>query len=270
MKTYKLLFLFFFLLISRISFSDIIPDHSHYVDKCVKITNLSDYSDISLVGYISNCLVGCLTTYKISSSTCLTKGYKFNTLLIIAVKSNYLTGKDITAIDWSKDKNAVISSINIEPYAGYLDNSNPISAIDQFYKIVGFTDTSVVLYKWKEINKFNNGKPDSIKTYSYSDDSTKLSQKIATKIKTNLYNSAIELYPNPTQKNFHLKITNNYHGSVSIKIHTIDGKTVRTLIVDKSETLMDYNLNVDNVAKGYYLVDVIMGKAVEVKKIMIE
>ena len=33
-------------------YDDIIPENSHFVEKCVKITNLNDYPDVSLIGYI--------------------------------------------------------------------------------------------------------------------------------------------------------------------------------------------------------------------------
>jgi hypothetical protein len=269
MKLYRFALLISFLLLGKISYCDIIPENSHAVDLCAVITNLSDYPEISLLGYVTG-PTGVIPTYQINATDCLQKGYKYNTLYIYAVKNCYLSGKDITTIDWTKDCNALKSSIDIEPFGGYVDDSNPINAKEQFYKIVGFTDTSVVIFKWKEINKFNNGKADSVKLYSYSGDVTVLSQEISTSIKTNTITSSIELFPNPAKKNFHLKITNNYSGKVSIKVHSIDGKSVRSLVVDKSETTMDYAIDVDKVAKDYYLVDVIMGKTVEVRKLLIE
>jgi hypothetical protein len=176
MKLQKLLLLICPLVCCIIS-ADIIPDNSHPVEKCVKITNIADYPDISLLGYVTGPMIE-PETYGITAKDCLHKGYKFNTLNILAVKRSYLLNKDIAKVDWSKDRNVVKSNIQIECYGGYMNDSIHISGIEQFYKIVGFTDSSVVLFKWKETNKFNNGKPSSTKKFTYKGDIKKLSQKM--------------------------------------------------------------------------------------------
>jgi hypothetical protein len=271
MKTYKL-YLFIVLYLScRISYCDIIPPNSHYVNKCVVITNVNDYPDISLLG-VTNCMAYCPTIYLIGSTTCLDKGYKFNCLTIYGVSNSYLAGKDITTIDWSKDKHAFKTNIQIDPAGGYADNSNLIYSINQYYRIVGFTDNSVVLYKCKEIDYFCNGSIAVSSIGKYSGDSTKLSQSLptGTKAASGSYGTAIDLFPNPAQKSFRLKLTNSYRGNVSVKIYTIDGKSVRTFNVNKSEILMDYLMHADNLAKGSYFVNIIMGNAIETKKVVIE
>ncbi|MDP4240395.1 MAG: T9SS type A sorting domain-containing protein [Bacteroidota bacterium] len=266
MKTQRLLLIILLLISCKISYGDIIPDNSHYVNKCVKITNVENYPEILLIGYsigVSSSMS--IPAYSISSSDCLTKGYKYNSLAIYAAQKSYLTGKDITAIDWTKDGNAVKSNMDIECYGGFLDDSNPISAIDQFYRIVGFTDNSVVLYKWKEINKFNNGKPDSTKIYAFSGDSSKLSQRIMTKVTPIRYNSTIDLYPNPAHKNLHIKLNNSYQGDVSFVIRNVEGKEVKSTHVSKPVASADYSVNVDHLARGTYFVSIVMGKAVVCK-----
>lgn len=268
MKTLKLFFLISLLLIIQNVYCDVIPDNSHYVDKCVKITNLSDYSDISLIGYVAEPMS--IPTYFITTTNCLTKGYKYNTLYIFAVENSYLSDKDITIINWLNDDHAIKSNIQIECNGEYLPNSSPISSINQFYRIVGFTETSMVLYKWMEVNKFNNGKLDSIITYTYEGDSTLLSKKLILKVPSNQNNSAIELYPNPVKKNFYVKLNNNYQGIVSVKMHSSDGKVVSILNTNKSEKLINYSIPVENLSKGIYFVTITMGEAIETKKIFID
>jgi hypothetical protein len=238
------------------------------VETCVKITNLTDYTDISLLGYVTG--PKSIPTYLITSSECLVKGYKYNTLNIFAVKNSYLSDKDITTIDWLKDNSVIKSNIPIESFGEYLSNSIPISAINQFYRIVGFTETSVVLYKYMEVNKFNNGKSDSVITYTYAGDSTLLSQKLIVAIPSSKNNSTVELYPNPVKKSFYIKLSSTYQGIISIKILSSDGKVVSILNTNKTEALLNYSIPLENLSKGTYFVTITMGTAVETKKIFID
>lgn len=268
MKTCKLLFLLTFLFIARIACCDILPENSHFVNKCVKITNIIDYPDISLLGYVTE--PAKIPTYIISSDNCLYKGYKFNDFTIFAVKKSYLAGKDITSIEWNKDKNAITNNIKIDPYYGFLHDTIPINAIDQFYRIAGFTDKNVVLYKWKEITKFNNGKPDSVKIYTYPGDSTLLSQKIQTNISTTQYSSSIILYPAPNKKMLNLKINNFYYGLINVKILSLDGRVLKSIRINKLGTKIDSAIQVEELAKGTCLVKVEMGKYIETKRMIIQ
>ncbi|NBC84039.1 MAG: hypothetical protein GVY19_11775 [Bacteroidetes bacterium] len=146
---------------------DIIPENSHYVNNCVKITNINEYDNLVLLGYIWSVGNYHGGTYKISAESCLTNGYKFNTLRIFATDSTGIIGKDIDKIDLPNDKNALETNIEIYPYKGYYHDSIPIDKFDEYYKILGFTDTSIVIYKWKEVFGFNNGSEDSIVTHDY-------------------------------------------------------------------------------------------------------
>jgi hypothetical protein len=78
-----------------------------------------------------------------------------------------LTNKNLDSINWKNDKNIFRANIDIESYGGYVDNLTPISSIEEYYKIESFQDSTLVLYKSKEVTKFNNGRPVSIKTFSY-------------------------------------------------------------------------------------------------------
>jgi hypothetical protein len=271
MKTYKLYLFIVLYLLCRISYCDIIPPNSHYVNKCVKITNVNDYPDISLLGVINDVLYD-QTTYLIGPTTCLYKGRGSNCLTIYGVNNSYLTGKDIATIDWSKDKHALKTNIQINPDGGYADNSNVIYSVKQYYRIVGFTDNSVVLYKCKEVDYFCNGSIAVSSIGKYRGDSTKLSQSLpaGTKVASDSYGTTINLFPNPVQKSFRLKLTNSYRGNVSVKICTIDGKSIKTFNVYKTELLLDYLIHADYLAKGSYFVNIIMGDAIEIKKIVIE
>jgi len=163
----NLLFILSFLFVSEISYCDVIPENSHKFDKCVKIINVDDFPEYCLLAYMSY-PTGGRNIYIINSKTCLEKGYHYS-LNILAVKKEYLAKMDLNTTNWLKDKNALKSNIFIDSDGGYESNDNPISSIDAYYKIVGFTDTSVILYKCKELLRFIDGRPALIKTYKYDD-----------------------------------------------------------------------------------------------------
>jgi len=165
MKKRCLLFLCF--IASSVLYSDVIPDHSHSVDKCVKIINAADFPDISIVALIKHPAADKAYAEIIDPKSCLSKDYKFNTFQLIAVRKDYLAHKNLDSIEWIKGQNCLFSNIDIEPYGGYEDNANPLCDVEEYYKIESITDSAFILYKCKEITKFNNGRPASVKTYSY-------------------------------------------------------------------------------------------------------
>lgn len=256
-------------LLSKTCFGDVIIGNVHYVEKCVKITNIDDYPEVSLLGFIPPSSAP-YDTYIINSSQCLTKGYKYNDFNVFAINKEYLIGKDIKKIDLPRDPNAISSNLHIELYGGYLNDSIPISGIEQYYKIVGFTATSIVLHKWKEVNKFNNGKPDSTSTYTYDGEISELYQKIQTGIHSYQSSSNIELYPNPAKKIIHFKLIGNDQGIVPIEIVTLNGKVVKSLTLRKNGILLEYDIPLENIRSGAYLVNIKLGAKVESRKIVIK
>lgn len=268
MKTFFLPFLLFVLL-SHVSFGDIIISNTHFVAKCVKITNMDDYPDVTFIGY--SMLLGQMRQVaELSSSECLDKGYRLNNYIVFAVNKSYLKGKEISKVNFPKDPNALPSDIAIEPYKGYVWDSIPISAIEEYYKVVGFSDSNVILSKWKQVTKYNNGKPDLIETFTYNGDVSPLYQKITVGVNSSKKQSGIEVFPNPTNKNIHLRINDPYNGKVLVELLTADGTVVKTFNLDKPGLILDYDIPVANMAKGVSFVKVQMGKLVEYKRIIIK
>jgi len=254
--------------ISKTCFGDVIVIGVHYVEICLKITNIEDYPEVCLLGFSQGSIK--YDTYIISSSKCLSTGYKGNFFYIYAVNKTYLEGKDLQKLNLLKDINAVNSNMQINGFGSYVDDSSHISAIDQYYKIAGFSSNSVILYKWKEVNKFNNGKPDSTSTYTYDGEISELYQKIQTGIHSYQSSSNIELYPNPAKKIIHFKIISNDQGIVPIEIVTLNGKIVKSLTLRKNGILLEYDIPLENIRSGAYLVNIKLGAKVESRKIIIK
>jgi len=268
MKTYNQLLVVVFLFICKIAYGDIAPSSNsstqHYVSLCTKITNLNEYPEISFLGYVKSYFGSSFYAYEVSSNQCLTKGYKFNTFSLYAVKKSYLEGKAISTFDLPNDKNAVKASIAIDLSDGYYTpDSDPLISQEYCYKIIGYTDSTVALYKWKEVTKYNNGQSDLIRYYN-SNGFPLLSQSIP-----NHSNSSVELFPNPAQKSAHLKISNTYTGNLRIAIYSIDGKKVSSTSIRKDESTLDYEMSVTSLSKGTYLVYVGIDDKVVWKKLVV-
>ena len=166
-----------FFVFCKIAYCDVIPNNSHLVKKCVKISNADDFSEYSLLAYLVYPTGEPTGTYTIHSNECIELGYKFNSLHIIAIKNKYLVGKNIDTIDWLKDKHAI--KVHFDTYCGdyYVSNGNPIASVEEDYKIVECTDTSVVLFKCRELVGFINGQPALISTYTYNAGMVYIDQK---------------------------------------------------------------------------------------------
>jgi len=144
-----------FLFSSTVS-ADVIPPNSHSLNRCVKVVNLNEFSDVVLIGHYKGSMVDKYESYQVKNNECLTKGYKFNSLSI------YWNTKDKPN---SVEPNNLLLE-NVEPYGGYVDQNNPLVKENIEYSIAGFSGGKLVLYKSKQISEYNNGTPKKIETFS--------------------------------------------------------------------------------------------------------
>lgn len=271
MKPIRHLTILLILVISQNGYCDIIPNNSHFVDKCVKITNVGEYDNFVMLGYIWYVGNYHQDTYEVSSDECLTKGYKYNTLRLFGLKSDYISGKDIDNIDLPSDVNALETNIEINPYAGYYHDSIPIDKIEEYYKILGFTDTSVVIFKWKEVYGFNNGLADSIVTSDFNGDNSQFYQNMPTGLngsKELILNT--QVYPNPADELISVKISNSYIGLVKLQLISQDGKIQTDKEVVKDFDLLTEEISTCKLTQGIYFLKLQFGDVVETKKIVIK
>ncbi len=144
--------------------ADVTPENSHPLPKCIKIVNLDEFSDIYFIGYITGPMVENYETYMIEPDKCLTMGYKFNTLKILAAKKSYVDSVGINNIDISNE-NVFSSDEQISPYGGYVDENNPLIKLEIEYSILGFSDDKLILYKSKETSEYNDGTSTKVETF---------------------------------------------------------------------------------------------------------
>jgi hypothetical protein len=153
---YTLFFSAFVLFFSSTVSADVIPPNSHLLNRCVKVINLNEFPDIVLIGYYTGPMVQNYETYQIKNNECWTKGYKFNSLKI------YWNTKDKAN---SIDPNNLLLD-NVEPYGGYVNQSNPLVKENIEYSIAGFSGGKLVLYKSKQTSEYNNGTSAKVETFA--------------------------------------------------------------------------------------------------------
>jgi hypothetical protein len=82
-------------------------------------------------------------------------------------------------------------------------------------------------------------------------------------------NNNLSVFPNPASEMINVSLTNNLNNTVSIYFTNIFGQTLRKENVG-SETYINTHLNVNDLPKGIYFVNVRIGQTSSVKKIVIE
>lgn len=160
---FSLVFVLFF---SSIASADIMPGNSHSLNRCVKVVNLDEFSDIVLMSYVTGPMIASDEINQINTNECITKGYKFNSLSI------YWNIKDkLNVID---PNNLLLE--NVEVYGGYVDDKNPLVKEDIEYTIKKISDGKYSLYKSKLISEYNDGTPKKVETFDST--STSSSSKL--------------------------------------------------------------------------------------------
>lgn len=143
--------------------ADVIMPNTHAVERCAKIVNINQYSDIVLVSYITGPTISTYQASQIQGNTCLNKGYKFNNFGIYWTTTEKFKTLDLANLNLS-DINMLSSEV--EPYGGTVDDVNPLIKETIEYSITKNTNGTFVLNKTKVISEFNNGASAKIETFS--------------------------------------------------------------------------------------------------------
>lgn len=173
---------FVFLFLSAAS-ADVIPPNSHPLGICVKIVNLDEFPEMYLIGYITGPMVKGHEAYIVEKDKCLSMGYKFNQIKVLAARKSYIDSVGVNNLQTQKvqipgecpggcyseelsDKNVFVSDEKIYPYGGYIEQNNPLVKEEIDYSIAGFSGEKLILYKSKQISEYNNGAPKKVETFS--------------------------------------------------------------------------------------------------------
>lgn len=163
-------------------FADIIPEGNyHLLGRKVYITNLDAHQNITLLGCVDAVMPHGYTAYKIQQNEQLERGYKFNTLRLLAIPTNLLKefgDINVTATHYyqaqetpfSKKLNDIAiakdSFVDLNYLVGgfYISDDDHRIADDYYYEIKDIEKESLTLKLVKREITFDNG---SRKTITY-------------------------------------------------------------------------------------------------------
>jgi len=190
--------IFFAVLIIIPANADVIFPGMKIYDRCVSISNLSDYPDVVFVGYITGPVIQYENTYIINSSECLTQFYKANDLTIYAVEKEYFENIGLDNIDFESDPNVLSYTFDINVDSEYTVVANPLTKEERYYSVAGFNDTALILYEERRVSYYG-----SIINKEEIFDEPKIPdiRSVINDSKTNIENSTLNYYFIEIQEN---------------------------------------------------------------------
>ncbi len=161
--------------------ADIAPSDQHPVDNTVQFTNLDDFPEIVILGYIVGPSYDSPNFFLIKNNEVLQKGYKFNDLGLYWASSKYMEHVGIENIvtntdigheyygdeyfqQVTNDPNIYFITSAIDPGDFWVDDHDDLKAQISEYEIAGFIGDEIVIYLARKIQKFSIG-DDSIHVF---------------------------------------------------------------------------------------------------------
>jgi len=166
MKRFFLTIILLILLVPVYIHGDVLPEDSHLVHRQVFITNLTEFPQIQLLGYITGPMIQNYQIQVIEEDVPLSKGYKFNDIKIVAITNEAIEdagGIENIAFDLIAQRKPPASII--DPFGGYVANSNPLIAEEYYFQVTVVTEKSLFLRLYRTVLKYNNDSPDRIVNY---------------------------------------------------------------------------------------------------------
>jgi hypothetical protein len=269
MKLLKFLIIVPCLLITHVSFADIIDGGSSYSyqEKCAMVTNLSEYPEISLVAVNYSFYGEPESVNIVKPGECVVKSSNNYRFEVYAVRNDYIAGKRLMQIDWGSDKNTFRSSLSLEA-ASYTS----IHKTENYYKIVGFTETSVVLFKWKEVVRYNYRSADASSKetiFEYDENMPSLMQQIPLGVHSQSIFSNIKVYPNPTKGTFRLGPISDSDGDIRAELYNANGKLLKIYRLEKNAGTAHFFIDASDQPADVYFLKIHFGEISDVRKVVI-
>ena len=197
MKKTKCTLLLLLVILTINSYGDIIMPQRQPVSVYVKINNLNDYPDIVIIG-LNDCLAASNSNKAfIVEPDSFLLIHKSCPLKLYAVEKSYFEKKGIEKIKWGEDKNVresnlifsekvleetenmgeVVSSPDTAETDGVIVvwgvGRRAVHTKEMTFNIAGFDDTSMVMYKTTQIDKYHR-RSDDVRNFEYEGDLSKL------------------------------------------------------------------------------------------------
>ena len=181
----KIIIIYMICLIPLFILADVAPSDMHPVDNCVRLTNLDDYPEICVLGFIVGPMYDSPHFFEIENEKCLDKGYKFNDLGLYWAQKKYVDSIGIENIViktnigpelWgdtyfkqvTNDPNIFFITSALDPGDFWVDDYNNLKSQISDYEIAGFIGNEIVIYLAQQIQQYDDGLKD-IQTYDCPD-----------------------------------------------------------------------------------------------------
>ena len=154
------------LVVAPQAFADALMPNTRIVDRCVKVVNLVDVPEVALIGRIKQIGGGADKIYEIQNDTCISKGYKFNSLSLYWNDKSKPTTIDENKMVYLVGENGnLFPSKEINLYGGEVENDNPLVRQEIEYRIGTDTKTGKkVLFQSKLLLGYNDGRATTTET----------------------------------------------------------------------------------------------------------
>lgn len=248
--------------------ADILPDDYYYIEKCVQITNVDSFPELVLVGLVND-VTSSDYNMLIVANECLERGYKHNSITLFGVHSDYMVDKTLESVVLPNDPHFLAATCDVGPQGYSVSDSTPISKITDYYKIIGFTEDSIIMHKWKEVYNFYDSDQDSTAYYEYVGDTQSLYQIIPLGI-GDKKSVELSIYPNPVNDELNIKVNNNYSRTILISFYALNGQLVHSVEKENMMYSEELQLDMNNLDRGVYFMEMCFGDKKEVRKIIVE
>lgn len=173
----------------------------HYVDSCVKITNLNEFPDITIVGVYRDAMEDGTNGFLINNNECIKEGYKFTRLAVGWIdKIKPIDLENLKVDDSGLPTEINILSEDLSFYVGEVKDNTYIKAITKEY-IIKQKGGSIYFVQSKEITEYNNNKPTKIETFGDQDKKTEI-KKNDIEVKKESNTNDNQNYVQPAKKGF--------------------------------------------------------------------
>jgi len=146
--------------------ADIVPGDSHLVNREVRILNLDQFPGFVLVGFVTGPMIETYEVHEIRDDQPLTKGYKFNSLQLLAIPSNLLeTIGGLAEVDFQQLTRRMEPAGIVDPHGGHVSNDNPLVAERYEYLVESASASRLVLKLERKVSTFSDGQPERIEEF---------------------------------------------------------------------------------------------------------
>lgn len=152
-----------------ILYADVIPAGHHIVSRSVSISNVDDYPEFTIVGYITGPMISGYKILEIKQDVRINKGYKFNQIKLYVVHNEVINSIGSGSIEnIGNVYNLVTPTDIIDPGDFPIEDANPLVAETITYTIAGIVNKHLVMYISERRLEYNNGRAPTIEYYTYN------------------------------------------------------------------------------------------------------